>query len=376
MINGRKRPRRRRRQYRRRLSLPIVAFVVVAVGVGIATSMLRPTIHETPLSSIVSGGSPVTFYLDGLYGAEHAGEMLAAKRGHFANSGVNVVLRPAKSGEEITALVARNRAVGVTTGQKFLLARWRSEKIVAFGASFLDTPTAIFVPEQSGLRTPKDLVGKRLSYQPGSEDAIVFDAMMVQLGLPRGQIRHVPTNDGFAALRRGEVDAVVAKIGQQPLPSDTDPARYNVIKPQDYGIHVPGLVYFASSDLAASTPSAVTGILRGVILGWLEVYADPAESAAAIAQFDPKLLTARRVRLDLAQQRDLVRPAGTRIADYDESRWRTLRDILLFAQLGEESVGLSAAVRYDFLRDVYRRPLALDPAGGKTPAAGEREPSR
>lgn len=368
-------PRRRRRRYRRRRSLLIAAFAAAA-GVGIALSAWWPTSGETPQTSTVSNGSAVTFYLDGRYGPEFAGEMLAEKRGHFASSGVNVVLHPGNSGEEIAALVARNRAVGVTTGQKFLLARWRSEKIVAFGASFLDTPTAIFTLDQSGLRTPKDLVGKRMSYQPGSDDAIVFDAMMVQLGLPRGQIRHVPTKDGFAALARGDVDAVVAKIGQQPMPSDSDPARYTIIKPQDYGIHVPGLVYFASSELAASTPSVVTRILRGIILGWLDVYADPAENAAVIAQFDPQFLNAQRARRDLTQQRDLVRPAGTRIADYDESRWRTLRDILLFAKLGEETVGLPAAVRYDFLRDVYRRPLSLDQANEQAPAAIRREDGR
>jgi hypothetical protein len=54
-----------------------------------------------------------------------------------------------------------------------------------------------------------------------------------------------------------------------------------------------------------------------------------------------------------------------RIADYDESRWRTLSDILIFAKLGEETVSLAQSVNYQLLRDAYRRLLAAPGAWGE-----------
>ena len=140
-----------------------------------------------------------------------------------------------------------------------------------------------------------------------------------------------------------------------PVPANPEAPELETIRPQDYAIHVPGLVYFASADLVRDHGSVIEQTLRAIIQGWQAVYADEAASAALIAGFDPTGLTPARALFVLQQQRDLVRPPDTRIADYDESRWRTLRDILLFAKLGEESVGLSTVVDYQFLRDIYRR---------------------
>ncbi len=50
----------------------------------------------------------------------------------------------------------------------------------------------------------------------------------------------------------------------------------------------------------------------------------------------------RAAKFELQQQRPLALPTGGRIGDYDESRWRTLRDILLFAKLGKEDVPLGS----------------------------------
>jgi ABC-type nitrate/sulfonate/bicarbonate transport system substrate-binding protein len=289
--------------------------------------------------------------LDGSFGARFAGEMVARKEGYLTS---NITLRAIPDDPDFVATVARQHAIGVTTGQKFLLAAWRGVPVTAFAASLLDTSTVIFTLENSGLRRPADLVGKRLGYRKASEGEVVFDAMMAQLGLPRSQITKVPNRDTFDALRVGEVDAIIAAVGQEPRPSDPGYVRLNAIKPQEYAIHVPGMVYFASSDLVHDRPSAIAQALEGLIKGWQFVYSDYARSVPVLVGYDPEGLKPERVKFELQQQRGLVLPTGGRVAEYDESRWRTLRDILLFAKLGEETVPFAQSVNYQFLRDVYR----------------------
>lgn len=299
---------------------------------------------------------PILLYLDGPFGPLFAGEMAAERLGHFNKKSSQISVRSDPYNANFIGNVARGRAVGVTTGQRFLLARWRGIQVIAFGSSLLDTTTAIFTLPQSGLRYPKDLVGKRLNFQPGSEDAVVFDVMMAQLGLPRSQVRSMVVQDKFGALRRGEVDAVVASIGDEPVPSDHQP-KLNVIKPQDYGVHIPGLVYFASAELVRDNPSTIQELLRAVIAGWQDVYADIDKAVPWLVAYDPARLKPATVQFGLIQQRELVRPTGMRIADFDESRWNNLRDMLLFAKIGVQTESLSAGVNYQFLRDAYRRPL-------------------
>jgi len=339
---------RRRTRSKGKLGLAIGLAALALAGTVLL--LLRPDAAPVRTSTAPTAAA-VKLLLDGPYAARFAGELSASKQGYFS-SRIELAGQP---DPDFVQTVARQHAIGVTSGQKFLLATWRGAPVTAFAASFLDTSVAIFTLEGSGLRRPVDLVGKRVGYRRASEGDVVFDAMMAQLGLPRSQITKVPDRDSFEALRAGEVDAVIAAIDEQPDPSSSAFVKLNVIKPQDYGIHVPGLVYFASNALVHEQPSMIADVLQGVIRGWQFTYADYARSVPVLAGTGPARLPPERLTFELQQQRPLVLPTGGRIGDYDESRWRTLRDILLFAKLGEEDVPLAQTVNYQFLRDVYRR---------------------
>ena len=338
--------RRTRPRGKRYLAIGLAAVALV----GLVLLLLRP--DAAPIRApTASRPVAIKLLLDGPYGARFAGELAASRQGYFS-SRIEVSAQP---DPDFVQTIARQHAIGVTSGQNFLLASWRGVPVTAFAASFLDTSVAIFTLETSALRRPADLVGKRVGYRRASEGDVVFDAMMAQLGLPRSQITKVPDRDSFEALRAGEVDAIIAAIDEQPDPTSSAFVKLNVIKPQDYGIHVPGLVYFASNTLVHEQPSMIADVLQGLIRGWQFTYADYARSVPVLTGTGPAGLNPERLKFELQQQRPLVLPTGGRIGDYDESRWRTLRDILLFAKLGEEDVPLAQTVSYQFLRDVYRR---------------------
>ncbi|MBR0737659.1 ABC transporter substrate-binding protein [Bradyrhizobium liaoningense] len=338
----------------------MITLTVIAIA-GALYGVLRS--GSSPVESSRELAAPTVVLLDGSFGARFAGEMVANREGFFA---ANVVLRAEPNDLDFVATVVRERAIGVTSGQKFLLAAWGGIPVTAFAASFLDTSIAIFTLEASGLRRPADLIDKRLGYRRGSEGEVIFDAMMAQLRLPRSQIVKLPDRDNFDALIAGEVDAIIAAVDREPAPSEPGYVRLNVIKPQDYGIHVPGMVYFASSDLVRDRPSAIMQVLTGVIKGWHFVYSDYTRSVPALVRFDPESLKPERIKFELERQRELVLPADGRIADYDERRWRTLRDVLLFAKLGEQQFPLTQLVNYQFLRDVYRQPIDRIAPGAMT----------
>ncbi|MEY9107450.1 ABC-type nitrate/sulfonate/bicarbonate transport system substrate-binding protein [Bradyrhizobium yuanmingense] len=342
-------PTKSRRRTRPRGNHYLAIGLATVAFVGTVLLLLPDKPLRGPTASI---GVAIKLLLDGQPSARFAGELAAFKQGFFS-SRIEVSGEPGDP--DFVQTVARQHAIGVTSGQKFLLASWRGVPVTAFAASFLDTSVAIFTLEASGLRRPADLVGKRVGYRRTSEGDAVFDAMMAQLGLPRSQITKVPDHDSFEGLRAGVVDAIIAAIDDQPDPSSSTFLKLNVIKPQDYGIHVPGQVYFASNDLIHDKPSVIADALKGLIRGWQFAYADYARSVPVLAVGGQARLSPERLKFELQQQRSLVLPTGGRIGDYDESRWRTLRDILLFAKLGQENVPLAQAVNYQFLRDVYRR---------------------
>lgn len=341
----------------------LVAFVVILLCAGTGVVALM----RSPSSSVVArndGAAPLSVIIDGAFGARFAGELAAKKNGFFDQ---HIDLRADPNNPDFVGHVARSQVIGVTSGIKFLQAAWQGAPVTAFAASLLDTPTMIFTLEGSRLRRPEDLIGKRLGYSKNSEGDMVIEAMLAQLRLPRSQITKVAGKDNFDALRSGEVDAIISSVGQQPRPSETGFIPVNAISPANYAIHVPGTVYFASADLLRDRPLAVLGVLEGLIRGWRFVYSDEKLSVPLIVGYDPERLDSDRVAFELQQQRFLVLPTGGRIADYDESRWRTLRDILLFSKQGEETIPLARLVTYQFLRDVYRRAPDLSAPSNGSP---------
>ena len=155
MAKASSRPRKRKSRYR------ALGFVLLAGAVGFAVALLiRDDLSVS--SSRPAAVQPVTLHLDGAFGPHFAGEMIAWKRGYFAGNGQTIDLHPDPGQKDFVELVAREHAIGVTSAQKFLLAAWRGVPVIAFGASFLDTPMAIFTQARSGLRRPADLVGKRV----------------------------------------------------------------------------------------------------------------------------------------------------------------------------------------------------------------------
>jgi len=338
----------------RRVAIGLAALSATGLVVFALVPDVAPV--HTPADSSFHAG----FFLDGPYSARFAGEMIAAREGYFRRG---VALRALPDDPGFVETVARENAIGVTTGQKFLLAVWRGTPVTAFAASFLDTSVAIFALERSGLHRPDDLIGKRIGCREGSEAEVVFDAMMAKLRLPRSRIVKVPDRANFQALRSGDVDAIVVPIDQQPSQTSADYVPLSVMKPQDYAIHVPGQVYFASNDLIRDRPSAMADLLHGLVRGWQFAYADYSRAIPIIVDFDRSRLVPERVKFELEQQRSLVLPVGARIGEYDESRWRTLRDILVFAGLGRENAPLFQAVSTQFVRGEYRRAPEKEGAG-------------
>src|ERR1700712_6029822 len=96
------------------------------------------TLRNADFGLVTDRARTMTLYLDGSFGAPFAGEMAAEQLGYFHNNGVKISLQPEPRLPDFTGHVARQNAIGVTSGQRFLLARWRGEPIVAFAASLLD----------------------------------------------------------------------------------------------------------------------------------------------------------------------------------------------------------------------------------------------
>lgn len=290
------------------------------------------------------------------FGPVYSGEMVAKSAGLFSLQEIQVELHPGSPEVDPIELVVNGSAtIGITGADKILLALQKELPIVAFAAASIESTVAFYALEQSRIRMPENFLGRRIGYQIGQDTAMIYEALMAKARISRNRLREISVLSDVSQLVKGEVDVWPGYITNTSYALDQKGIRYNVIRPSNYGVHALGAVYFTTEKIIRDDPEVIRRFLRAVIAGWELVYDDYARSIPLIASFDEKVLTPEFIKFALHQQRDYVRPPGTRFGEFDQSQWKTLQDMMLRQRLLLQSLDLSKGVTFEFLRDAYRK---------------------
>ena len=300
--------------------------------------------------------------LNGPFNPSYAGEMVAARAGLFDREGLHIELKEASAEvDPVHSVSAGIDTFGAAAAESFLVGRSQGARLIAFAGAYLESPVVFYALEKSGIRTPNDFAGKRIGYQPGQDTAVIYQALMARFLLPRSEVHEVHVSSDNTMLLSGAVDVWPGHVGTEAYIFRQKGVGYDFLVPADFGIHVPGTVYFTAERVISEQPDLVRRFLRAVIAGWELTYADEATSIPQIASYSPLTLTPELIRFKLDQQRVLLRPFGVRFGEFDDTHWRSLQDILVQQRLIKEPIDLSGAVTFDFLRDVSRRSRTLGP---------------
>lgn len=336
----------------------IVAVIIAGAVIVAALAYMR----DATTRSIETPDRPRSFslVLNGPLDPQHAGEVVAARADLFEREGLKVELKPGGNGvDPIASVVSGTDTFGVTEADAFLVARSKGAPIVAFGAGFLETPVVFYALEKSGIHTPQDFIGKRVGRRAGTDTAIVYDALLINTGISRSSIRETATDTDVAALVNNKVDVIPGHVGKVSFVLHQKGIPYNVIRVSDYGIHMPGTVYFTSEKFIHDYPSVAQRVLRAVIAGWNLTYADASKSVPLVVSAGDNAIPPEQVQFELAAQRDFVRPPGRRVTEFDDLQWKQLRLILMSSRLIDGSVDMSRAFNLDILKEAYRKPISF-----------------
>jgi ABC-type nitrate/sulfonate/bicarbonate transport system substrate-binding protein len=325
---------------------------VLQLACAVAISGLSAAVSPAAAQSAAS------LNLEGPVNPAFAGVVLAAQTGLFEQEGLRLILK-ANGADPIESVAAGVDTIGSVRADRFLKAREQGVPIVAFAAGYLENPTVFFALAGAKIRAPQDFVGRRVGYQAGSDSPLVYYALASKLALPRSQIRELEVRDDPEPLLSGQVDVWAGPIGASVYALRQKKTAYQAISPADYGIHLPGTVYFASARTIAEAPSLIRGFLRAIVGGWNKVYPDYKQSAPLIASFAQAAMDPSSLAFALEAQRHFIAPPARRVAEIDLLHWRALDEILVQQKRLSRQVDLSRAITLDFLQDLSRRPITF-----------------
>jgi ABC-type nitrate/sulfonate/bicarbonate transport system substrate-binding protein len=262
---------------RDRKSIPGVKRGVAAVAaLGLATLSLvgcggstsEPTeapVADTELSVALSWIKDVTF----------AGSYIADSKGYYRDAGFSTTNLVPPGGTSTDAqLIAGQVLVAFTNVETTAQAVQQGADTKIVGSLMQRSPMAVVSLDSAPLRTPQDLVGKRIAVSPGND--LYLKNFMIDNNLDPESITVVPANYDPMILAVGEVDGYLGYSFDEPntLIEKGFPAQAMLLA--DFGFENLAQAYAVRGADLEQNRDALKAFFAAEIKGWRDNNADNA----------------------------------------------------------------------------------------------------
>ena len=268
-----------------------------------------------------AAGAPMTFMLDWFPNPDHVPLYAAIGAGYFTQAGLNVTLQvPANANDPLKLAAARRVDVAVNYESAVIFARSQGLPVRSIGLLVGQPLTTIMFLKSSGIRSPRDLVGRRVGFAvSGLEDAMI-DEILRSDGATKSSVTLV--NVGFdivPALLSRKVDAVIGgyrNVERVQIEMQGQPV--GMFEPEHYGVPTfYELVLIANDAALKSRRPVLTRFIRAVARGLALTAAHPEQAFKYYVALNPKLSDAFN-----RKSFEATRPAFARSQRQHRETWK------------------------------------------------------
>ncbi|MGH7119260.1 MAG: ABC transporter substrate-binding protein, partial [Acetobacteraceae bacterium] len=190
--------------------------------------------------------------------------MIAEAEKTFTKAGADVRARTFGTGSETRdAMVAGRVDIGVLGGTPFIFGAAEGDLIAIAMAMYAGGSNSVVAGIKSGLKSVKDLKGRRVASQVGTTTNYVFvNKILPAYGLTQSEIHlvNMPEKDQVAALAAGSVDAFA---NVEPFPSIAQVDHIGTVLVDYSRFDMMPVVVAARRPIVEREPEAIVAFLRG-----------------------------------------------------------------------------------------------------------------
>jgi NitT/TauT family transport system substrate-binding protein len=228
----------------------------------------------------------INMQLGWLASNNNIGEVVASQLGYFEEEKLNVVIQPGGPSIDGVAIVASGRCeIGqVSSSPSLMLAASQKIPVKCFATGLQQHPYTFFSLEKKPIRTPKDMVGKKIGIQATGK--ILLTALLKKHNIPEKDVEVVVIGSDFAPLLTGQTDAVtgwltsttaIKGLGQPPV----------TLRLWDAGVQLYALPLYATRDTLEKKAPMVAGFLKAMSKGYAFAQKEPEKAADLLVKAYP-----------------------------------------------------------------------------------------
>jgi len=208
----------------------------------------------------------VTLQLEWKHQFEFAGFYAAKNQGYYKDIGIDLDIKEFDHNIDIVdEVVTKNATFGVSSSS-LILEKLNNKPVVLLASYFKQNALAIAV--KKGIKSPKDLVGKKIMSVPWEMEHTSIGAMLKDAGITKDHYTLVEHDFKIDRFVSGEVDAMTIFTTSQPYLLEKSNIEYNILNPADFGLYSYDLELFTSEDMVKNETKLVQDFVKATNKGW------------------------------------------------------------------------------------------------------------
>ncbi|WP_353185809.1 ABC transporter substrate-binding protein [Bosea sp. (in: a-proteobacteria)] len=276
-------------------------------------------------------GKPMKITLNFLAAAPNAGFMLAKQMGLYQKAGIDLTIEEGKGSGTTAQMVATGQSdLGFADAPAAMQLRTKGAPVKIIAPVLQTNGFAIIALEDSGIASPKDLVGKKVAVQPGTAQTTLLDAILASNRIDKSKLDIINIDPGafVGALLEKKVDAILGGADFHSIQIRERGFKVRDIFYRDVGVPTVGLSIIARDDRIKADAALYRKFVEASLQGWDAARKNPDAAAdAVVAQF-PSVKKAQVLAQFDVVDKLLCAPGASALGGVPEANWSKSFDLL------------------------------------------------
>ena len=233
----------------------------------------------------------MTLQLNWFHLADHSPIYMALKKGYYKEEDLELnVVRGAGSADSAKKIDLKQAEVGISDAPTVITAISKGANLRMVAVVYDKAGNNAFFKKGANIRSPKDLVGKKVAVPPADSHRVLWPAFAALNKLDPAAVTlvNVKPEGKQAIVASGDVDAAFDLYTSYAI-WEKVLGKGNVghLLWADYGLPIYGHTYFVNTELEQKNPKLIQRFLRATHKGWRDAHAKPAEAIDAMVAAVP-----------------------------------------------------------------------------------------
>src|SRR5881394_4654421 len=234
----------------------------------------------------------VSLRLNWYFGGLHVPFYYGKERGFYKDEGIDLTINEGRgSANTVQVVAAGSDTFGLADSSSVIATAAKGAEIKSVMSILNSTGFSVVSLASAGIKTPKDLEGKKLAVSPGDPLGQLFRALAASNNLDMSKISFVQVDPAakVVAVLEKRADGLLGGADDQFFLIKQRGVQPAALRFSENGANIVGMTIVTKTDLIKSNPDLVRRFVRATIKSWEESKKNPGAAVDAALKVKPDL---------------------------------------------------------------------------------------